>query len=111
MLRLALIIGTVVVLALQPLDAGAQEKNKDKNKLKLCADSGGKGVRPPNRCAQPKAVKDPTSLQIGGPTFGNGGSPNKTGTPGTVLRPGPNPTGPNVHNKAPIGGASIKTVK
>jgi hypothetical protein len=100
MLRLLLIIAAVAVVGLPSLDARAQGKDKDKAKLKLCAASGGNSALPRDRCVEQKAANTPTQLQIGGSTFGSGGSTFKGGATGGSLRPAP--TG---RTNAPLGGA------
>jgi hypothetical protein len=89
MLRLLLIIAAVAVLAPPPLDARAQGKDKDKAKLKLCAPGGGNSALPRDRCVEQKAANTPAQLQIGGSSFGSGGSTFKGGATGGSLKPAP----------------------
>ncbi|HEY7549508.1 MAG TPA: hypothetical protein VH913_08325 [Hyphomicrobiaceae bacterium] len=100
MLRLLLIIAAVAALALPSFDARAESKDKDKGKLKLCAVSGGNSALPRDRCLQQRATNPPTQLQIGGSSFGSGGSTFKGGATGGSLRP--TPTG---RTSVPLGGS------
>jgi hypothetical protein len=110
--RLSLIIGAVALLALQPLAAEAQSKNKarskneapslkDKSKGKACADRPENGVASRDRCSDAKSANfdAPIQRQIGRDTsFGLSGSPFQGGATGNSLRPAPLP------NKTPMGG-------
>ena len=76
MLRLPLIVGALAVLALSPPDAGAQQRDKGKSKVKLCPN----GSTPlGDRCVEAGL---PASRQIGGSSFSTGGSPFPGGSRG-----------------------------
>jgi hypothetical protein len=100
MLRLLLIIAAVAVLALPPFDAQARGKDKDKAKLKLCVASDANGALPRDRCPEQKAANTPAQLQIGGSSFGSGGSTFKGGATGGSLR-----SAPTGRINAPLGGS------
>jgi len=114
--RLSSIIGAVALLALQPLAAEAQSKNKaqskneaqsfknknkDKSKRKACADRLENGVSSRDGCSDAKGATfdAPIQRQIGRDTsFGLSGSPFQGGATGNSIRPAP------LQDKTPTGG-------
>jgi hypothetical protein len=87
MLRLPGIVGTLVLMALLPLHAEAQDKGKARLKPKLCVNGAESSVASSEGCNHPKRLNTPAPLQIGGSSFGSGGSKFQGGASGNDLAP------------------------
>jgi hypothetical protein len=86
MLRHRLIISAVATVVLLPLGAGAQSKDraKDKSAAKICANVTDSQAAMRNGCPVPRASNGPTQLRIGGSSFGSGGSTNTGGSTSNI---------------------------